>query len=110
MASLLAAQQKPDSDYTARIREYTTEPFFLTELVDHLPASAKVPTPQKVLGYAVGAPDRLTYSKDIYRYMRELAKASPRVKVFSIGQSEEGRETMLVAVTDEANLAQTRSL
>jgi hypothetical protein len=97
--------QKIDAAYTAKIREYTTEPFFLTELVDHLPASATVPSPDKVLGYAIGTPDKLTYTKDIYRYMRALEQASPRVKVFSIGKSEEGRETLLVAVSDEANLA-----
>jgi len=44
------APQKLDADYTAKIREYTTEPFFLTELVDHLPASDSVPTPAKILG------------------------------------------------------------
>jgi hypothetical protein len=34
-----------DDGYTRKIKEYTTEPFFLTNLVDHLPASATVPTP-----------------------------------------------------------------
>src|SRR6202789_3265696 len=28
-----------DEGYSKKIREYTTEPFFLTNLVDHLPAS-----------------------------------------------------------------------
>src|SRR5437660_9555057 len=93
-----AASQKSDAGYSAKIREYTTEPFFLTELVDHLPASSTVPTPDKVLGYAIGTPNKLTYTKDIYRYFRELEKATPRVKVFTIGTSEEGRETLLVAV------------
>ncbi len=41
--------QKIDDGYSQKIREYTTEPFFLTEIVDHLPASATVPTPEKVL-------------------------------------------------------------
>jgi hypothetical protein len=100
-----AAPQKNDEGYTAKIREYTTEPFFLTELVDHLPASDSVPTPEKVLGYAIGTPNKLTYTKDIYRYMRELEKASKRVKVFTIGHSEEGREIILVAVSDEGNIA-----
>jgi hypothetical protein len=95
-----------DKGYTKKIREYTTEPFFLTNLVDHLPASATVPTPEKILGHIVGAPDLLTYSKDIYRYYDELAKASPRVKVFRVGKSEEGRDFLLVAVSDEANIAQ----
>src|SRR5580692_3834241 len=104
-ASILNAQPKNDEGYTAKIREYTTESFLTTELVDHLPASATVPTPEKVLGYIVGAPNKLTYTKDIYRYMRELEKATKRVKVFTIGRSEEGREIMLVAVSDEANIA-----
>ena len=95
-----------DEGYTKKIREYTTEPFFLTNLVDHLPASATVPSPEKILGHIIGAPDVLTYSKDIYRYYDELAKASPRVKVFRVGKSEEGRDFLLVAVSDEANIAQ----
>ncbi len=35
-------KQPNDAEYTKKIREYTTEPYFLTELVDHLPASDKV--------------------------------------------------------------------
>jgi hypothetical protein len=97
--------QKNDEGYSAKIHEYTTEKFFLTELVDHLPASDTVPTPEKVLGYAIGTPNKLTYTKDIYRYFRELEKASKRVKVFTIGKSEEGREILLAAVSDEGNIA-----
>jgi hypothetical protein len=99
-----ASGQPNDRDYTKKICEFTTDPMFLTELVDHLPASDRVPSPQKLLGYVAGAPGRLTYAKDVHRYFRELAKASPRVKVWSMGQSEEGREMILVAVSDEANL------
>ncbi len=97
--------QRNDEAYTAKIREYTTEPFFLTEMVDHLPASDRVPTPDKVLGYAVGTPNKLTYSKDIYAYMRALEKATPRVRVLSIGRTEEGREMVLAVVSDEVNMA-----
>src|SRR5271169_4213865 len=104
VASGLPAQQL-DTGYTAKIKQYTTEPFFSTELVDHLPASDSVPTPEKILGYAIGTPNKLTYTKDIYRYMRALEAASKRVKVFSIGKSEEGRDTLIVAVSDEANIA-----
>ena len=57
-------QQTNDEGYTAEILKDTTEKFFLTELVDHLPASATVPTPPKeVLGQIAGAPNHLTYSK-----------------------------------------------
>src|SRR5262245_9685206 len=52
--------QPVDAEYTAKIREYTTEPFFLTELVDHLPSSDSVPSPKKALGYVVGTPEKLT--------------------------------------------------
>jgi hypothetical protein len=95
-----------DEGYTKQIRDYTTESFFSTNLVDHLPASSSVPTPEKILGHIVGAPDVLTYSKDIYHYYDELAQASPRVKVFRVGKSEEGRDFLLVAVSDESNIVQ----
>ena len=97
-------QQKIDREYTEKILEYTTDKCFLTELVDHLPASDKVPTPMKILGNIIGAPDILHYTADINRYMRELDKASPRVKVFSLGMSDEGREMILVAVSEESNI------
>ena len=101
-----ASASRNDEAYGKKIQEYTTEKFFLTELVDHLPASDKVPSPEKVLGYAMGTPDKLTYTKDQYRYYRELEKATPRVRVFTAPErSEEGKEQMLVVVSDEANLA-----
>ena len=100
------AQQKADEAYTAKIKEYTTEKYFLTELVDHLPSSDRVPAPDKVLGYVVGTPGRLTHTKDVHRYFRELERASPRVKVFEAPErSEEGREQILVAVGDDAAIA-----
>jgi hypothetical protein len=95
-----------DQNYTQKIKEYTTEKFFLTELVDHLPASDTVPSPEKVLGYVIGTPNKLTYTKDMYRYYRELEKSTPRVRVFTAPEhSEEGKEQLLVAVSDESNLA-----
>ncbi|MDO8502404.1 MAG: M14 family zinc carboxypeptidase [Gemmatimonadaceae bacterium] len=97
--------QPIDSEYTKKIHEYTTEPFFLSSLVDYLPASATVPTPKAVLGDIAGAKNNLPYSKEIYTYFRMLEKASPRVKVFSIGTTEEGREMVAVAVASEALLA-----
>ena len=96
--------QPNDVAYTAKIREYTTEPFFLTELVDHLPASDTVPTPEKILGHIIGAPNVLTYSSDCARYLREIEKTSPRISVISMGRSEEGREMVVAVISDEANM------
>ncbi|MDQ2971278.1 MAG: hypothetical protein M3R34_09075, partial [Acidobacteriota bacterium] len=56
--------QPVDEEYTKKIREYTTEPFFLSPLVDFLPASSTVPTPKAVLGDVAGAPGKLPYSAD----------------------------------------------
>lgn len=97
--------QPIDEEYTRKIHEYTTESFFLSPLVDYLPASRTVPTPKAVLGDIAGARNNLPYSKDVYAYMRLLEKSSPRVKVFSIGTTEEGREMIAVAVASEELIA-----
>src|SRR5271167_692692 len=97
-------KQPVDDAYTAKIHKYTTQPFFTSPLVDYLPASKSVPTPEAVLGDVAGAPGVLPYAEDVYKYMRLLEKASPRVKVFSIGTTEEGREMIAVAVSSPENL------
>ncbi|MEX2243306.1 MAG: M14 family zinc carboxypeptidase [Fimbriimonadaceae bacterium] len=93
-----------DEAYSAKIKEYTTEPFFLTDWVDTLPAGNGVPTPMDVLGHIVGAPGHLTYSHTIYEYMRRLDAASPRVLYEKIGTSEEGKDIVVVYVSSEANI------
>ena len=98
--------QAIDDDYTAHIRQYTTETYFNSPLTDYLPASKSVPTPEKVLGDVSGAPNMLPYAEDVYKYFRLLAASTPRVKVVTIGHSEEGREMIAVAIADESLLAQ----
>src|SRR5688500_4950497 len=108
-ANIANAQIKPgrdpnqpiDQEYTNKIREYTTAPFFNSPLTDYLPRSSDVPTPKAVLGDVAGAPGKLPYAEDVYKYMRMLERASPRVKVYSIGTTEEGREMIAVAVGSE---------
>src|SRR5215472_13822325 len=102
-------QQAVDQAYTAKITEYTTDKSFNSPLTDYLPASTSVPTPAKVLGDVSGAPNMLPYSKDVYRYFDLLAAASPRVKVFRIGKTEEGRDMIAVAVADEKLLADLKA-
>lgn len=108
-SAITVAQIKPardpnqsiDQEYTNKIREYTTAPYFNSPLTDYLPASPNVPTPKAVLGDVAGAPGKLPYAEDVYKYMRMLERATPRVKVFSIGTTEEGREMIAVAVASE---------
>ncbi|MGA8273904.1 MAG: M14 family zinc carboxypeptidase [Candidatus Sulfotelmatobacter sp.] len=102
-------RQPIDQQYTDRIHKYTTDPSFSSPLVDYLPASKTVPTPAKVLGDVSGAPDMLPYAEDVYKYFRLLAASSPRVKVFSIGHSEEGREMIAAAIADEKLLADAKA-
>ena len=97
--------QPIDEEYTRKIKEYTTETFFLSPLVDYLPASKTVPTPKAILGDIAGAKGNLPYSKEVYAYMRLLEKSSPRVRVFTIGTTEEGREMIAVAVASEELIA-----
>ena len=97
-------KQAVDEAYTAKIQKYTTAPYFTSPLVNYLPASKNVPTPEAVLGDVAGAPGVLPYAEDVYKYMRMLEKASPRVKVYSIGMTEEGREMIAVAVSSPENL------
>jgi len=99
-----STEQPIDADATAKIRQYTTAPEFNSPLTDYLPASATVPSPSAVLGDVAGAPGILPYTAEVNRYFRMLAAASPRVRVVSIGTSEEGRERIAVAVSSEANL------
>ena len=117
-ARIVRAQQAPanakpgrnpaqaiDEAYTKKIKEYTTEPFFLSPLVDYMPAAKGVPTPMAVLGDIAGNPNNLPHSKEVYEYLRLLAKSTPRVKVYSIGQTEEGREMIAVAVASDQLMA-----
>jgi uncharacterized membrane protein YgcG len=105
-AAAPAGAQKNDVEYTAKIKEYLSDPRISTELVDHLPASGTVPTPLKFLGRIVGTPGELTHAVDIHRYMAAIATASPRAKYWTIGKTEEGRDMIMLAIADEATLRQ----
>jgi hypothetical protein len=100
-----ARSQVDDAEYGARIARYTTDPRFVNELVDHLPASETVPSPLDHFGEIIGAPNILHSTQEIYAYMRVLAEASPRVEVRTIGRTEEGREMIEVIIADEATIA-----
>jgi len=104
-SSLVFSQQTViDEEYTKKIKEYTTEDFFLTELVDHLPASDTVPNPNDVLGVIAGAPDVLHYTGEIEKYMKAVAEKSPRMIIFSLGKSDEGKNMFTVALSSEENI------
>ena len=103
-SSVTAAQQAVDQAYTDQARKVLQDSRITTELVDYLPASDTVPSPLKVLGHIIGEPGVLDRTTDIYKYFDALAAASPRVKVWRIGKTEEGRDMIMVAIADEATI------
>lgn len=105
LAPPASTEQKIHEEYTRQIQKFTTDPHFLTKYVSTMPYSSRVPTPLEVLGHISGAADILSYSADVYKYMRTLDAASPRVKVFTIGKTEEGRDWIVVAVASERTMA-----
>jgi hypothetical protein len=71
-------KQPIDQHYTDQILKYTTDKSFISPLVNYLPASKTVPTPEKVLGDVSGAPDMLPYAEDVYKYFRMLDRPHGR--------------------------------
>ena len=63
------------------------------------PLAGQVPWP-----HCRAPPGELSRTRQIYGYFRALAKATPRVRVETVGKSDEGREILLVAVADEAGI------
>jgi hypothetical protein len=100
-----AGTQAMDPEFAAFVKQATTKPEFLSPLVDHLPVRPGVPIPRQILGYQIGTEKKLTYTADQFRFFRELEKALPgRVKTFTIGHTEEGRDIVVAFVSSEENI------
>ncbi len=97
--------QKQDATFAKDYRDWLPNARLGSPLVDHLPVVPGIPTPREVLGYDIGAPKKLTYYADQLRYYRALAAATPRVRVETIGRSDEGRELVVVWVSSEKNMS-----
>jgi hypothetical protein len=100
--------QAQDDDFAKLVKEWTTQPYFISPLVDHLPKVPGVPSPKDVLGYHIGAPAKLTYYGDALKYYRALAAATPRVTIETIGTSDEDRELVVVWVSSDENIKNLR--
>ena len=98
------SSQQQDEEFAKLVAEWTTAPYYLSPLVDHLPKVNGIPSPKDVLGHHIGAPATLTYYADILNYYRALAAATPRVKVETIGKSDEDRELVVVWVSSDENM------
>jgi hypothetical protein len=87
-----------DPEFARSVKEWTTRPDFVSPLVDHLPKVTGIPSPKDILGHHIGEPKKLTYYADTLKYYRALAAATPRVKLQTIGKSNEGRDMVIAFV------------
>jgi hypothetical protein len=100
----------PEPGASEAIAAATTDPHFVSPLVSYVPQSASVPSPEKFFGRIMGAPGELAGTEKAYSYAQALAAASPRVRVFTIGKSEEGRDIVMLAIADEAGIREIEHL
>jgi hypothetical protein len=103
--ALAQSVDTPETGSAAEIAQATTEPRFLSPWVASLPASASVVSPRAFLHRIPGAAGALADTRTTYAYCRALAASSPRVKLFTIGRSEEGRDIVMLAIADEQGIA-----
>ena len=103
-AQVNTAPDKPEPGSIEAIAAATTDPHYVSHWVAYLPESSTVPSPTKFLGRIPGAPGELVGTEKAYAYCRALAAASPRVRVFTLGHSEEGREIIMLAIADEEGI------
>lgn len=62
---------------------------------------AGVPTPESVLGYAIG--EKFTPHYRIVEYLEKVAKSSDRVEMLQYGTTYEGRPLFILTITSPAN-------
>ncbi len=67
-------------------------------------AAAKVTSPEKQFGHIIGADYELPNYADLTAYWKKLDKESDRMKLVSIGKTEEGRDQLMAIVSSPSNL------
>jgi len=97
VTTLAQSPDTPEPGASEAIAAATTDPHFVSTLVSYVPQSASAPSPEKFFGRIMGAPGELAGTEKAYSYARALAAASPRVRAFTIGKSEEGRDIVKTA-------------
>ncbi|HET6252817.1 MAG TPA: M14 metallopeptidase family protein [Puia sp.] len=63
-----------------------------------------IPTPKESFGFNIGDNYQLANYTQTEAYFKKLAAASDRVKLVTIGQTEEGRDQLMLIVSSPANI------
>lgn len=94
----------PEPGSIEAIATATGDARFLSPWVSYLPESSTVTSPRTFLGRIPGAAGEFVDTAKAHAYCRALAASSSRVRAFTIGRSEEGRDILMLAIADEAGI------
>ncbi len=65
----------------------------------------RVPPPEEILGFEVGADYHLASYQQALEYFRALDQASPRLKLFEMGKTSMGKPMVYAVITSAENMA-----
>jgi hypothetical protein len=65
----------------------------------------RIPAPEEILGFKVGADFHLASYQQAVEYLKELEKASPMIKLFEIGKTSMGKPMIYAVITSAENMA-----
>ncbi len=79
--------------------------FAFVVLATPLAGQASLPTPEQSLGFSIGSDNNLATYTQLHHYWEQLAIASPRMLLDTIGLTAEGRPQVMAIISSPANLA-----
>jgi hypothetical protein len=65
----------------------------------------RIPPPEEILGFKVGADFHLATYQQAIKYFKELEKSSPMIKLFEMGKTEMGKPMIYAVITSAENMA-----
>ena len=66
----------------------------------------RIPAPEEILGFQVGADYHLASYQQAIEYLRALEKASPMIKLFEMGKTSMGKPMIYAVISSAENMAQ----
>jgi hypothetical protein len=82
-----------------------TPAILIFPLVIGISFAQKIPLPEEILGFKVGADFHLADYQQVLEYFRAIEKSSPRIKIFEMGKTEMGKPMIYAVITSEDNMA-----
>src|SRR6516162_11095693 len=67
-------------------------------------SAPKITTPKEALGFNIGDDYQVANYTQLEAYWKKLATESPRMKLESIGKTEEGRDQWMAVITSPENM------